>query len=184
MTVCVGSLVPAVWGLAAMTGCNSTDPSQADWFKPQLKGQPTTAAAVQKAPPPLDLLLPKAIRIHPFTGTRTFDEAGGIRGIDVRIEMVDGSGDAIKAFGDFRFELHRFRAISEDPKGPLAATWVVSLSKPNVNMLHWDKLSRTYKFKLQWDTPIPVGDRFVMVAAYSSPFTQRLIAQRVFVSGQ
>ena len=37
----------------------------------------------------------------------------------------------------------------------------------------------------RWDlNPIPVGQRFVLVAVFTSPFTQRLFAERVFVSGQ
>ena len=145
---------------------------------------PTTAPALQPVPSPLDLLLPREIRIHPFTGTRTFDKTGGIRGIDVRVEAIDAYGDTTKAFGDFRFELYTFTPNSEDNKGVMLATWDVSLSQPRPNLIHWDKITRTYKFKLQWDQAIPVGQKFVLVAVLSSPYTPRLFAQRAFVSGQ
>jgi len=137
----------------------------------------------QFVPPPVDLMLPKSIRIHPFTG-RTFDEAGGIKGVDVQIEAVDSYNDKTKAFGDFRFEMYQFVPNSLDPKGKRIATWDESLWEPKKNLLHWDKITRLYVFKLQWDRPIPVGKRVVLLVSFSSPFTDRLTAERVFVSGQ
>ena len=136
-----------------------------------------------EVPEPIHLLLPKEISIHPFTGTRTFDEAGGVRGIDVRIEARDYFGDPSKAFGLFRFELYHFRPHQQDPKGALIATWEVDLLEPRDNLLHWT-IHRTYEFKLLWDQPIPVGQRFVLRVILASPFTQRLFAERVFVAGQ
>jgi len=138
---------------------------------------------LKDVPEPIDLMLPKSIRVHPFTG-RTFGDDGGIKGIDVRIEAVDAFGDATKAFGDFRFEMFSFVPNSLDPKGNHIATWDESLLEPKKNLLHWDKITRTYIFKLQWDRPVPVGKRLVLLASFASPFTGRLSAERVFVSGQ
>lgn len=138
----------------------------------------------QPVPSPISLLLPREIRIHPFTGARTFDEAGGIKGIDVRIEAVDTYGDATKAFGDFRFELYAYKPNSSDPKDARIAAWAVSLMEPKDNLVHWDNITRTYEFKLQWDKPIAVGQRFVLNAIFASPFTERLFTERVFISGQ
>lgn len=138
----------------------------------------------QSIPEPIHLLLPASIRLHPFTGTRTFDESSGIRGVDVRIEAMDRLGDATKAFGEFRFEMYQFVPNSQNPKGDLIATWVEDVFPPRKNLLHWDKITRTYEFKLQWDKPIPVGKRFVLLATFNSPFTERMYAERVFVSGQ
>jgi len=135
-------------------------------------------------PEPIRLLLPEAVRIHPFTGTRIFDEKGGIRGIDVRIEASDYYGDSTKAFGDFRFELYTHRENSADPKGQRLAVWEESLITPEKNLLHWDKITHTYQFKLQWDRPVAVGKKFVLAATFSSPYTPRLFDERVFVSGQ
>ncbi len=141
-------------------------------------------AAEVPVPEPLHLLLPETVRVHPFTGTRTFDEAGGVKGIDVRVEALDAYGDATKAFGTFRFALHRHRADSPDPRGARIATWEENLLEPEKNMLHWDSITRAYKFKLQWYRAIPVGSRFVLAVTFSSPFTERKFAERVFVSGE
>jgi len=137
----------------------------------------------QTVPKPLDLLLPKAIRVHPFTG-QTFDEADGAKGIDVRIEAIDAYGDATKAFGNFRFEMYHFVPNSIDPKGDRIATWDEPLLEAKDNLLHWDKISRMYIFKLQWDRAAPMGKRVVLVVSFESPFTKRLTDEREFVSGQ
>jgi hypothetical protein len=135
-------------------------------------------------PQPIDMLLPKEISIHPFTGTRMFDEQGGIKGMDVRIEAKDSFGDATKAFGQFRFEMYDFRKQNPDPKGEMLASWDVNLIEPKDNLVHWDNITRTYQFKLQWARPMAVGRRFVLVAVFSSPYHERLFAQREFTSGQ
>ncbi|HAU36910.1 MAG TPA: hypothetical protein DCX07_04250, partial [Phycisphaerales bacterium] len=92
--------------------------------------------------------------------------------------------DPTKAFGDFRFELHEFVPNATDPKGRRLSTWDVSVVDPKTNLLHWDGITRTYQFKLKWVNPVPVGERFVLRAVFSSPHTDRLFDERVLVSGQ
>ncbi len=137
-----------------------------------------------KVPEPVNLLLPKEIRIHSFTGTRVFSEEGGIKGIDVQVEALDAYGDATKAFGTFRFELYHFKPTSADPKGERMAMWTIDLSDPKQNRESWKGIFRTYQFKLGWSQSIPVGRKFVLVATFDSPFTNRLPpAEHVFVAG-
>ena len=80
--------------------------------------------------------------------------------------------------------MFQFARNSVDHKGKRIATWEESLLEPKKNLIHWDKITRTYEFKLQWDRPIAVGRRFVLVAVFSSPFSDRMFAERVFVSGE
>ena len=138
----------------------------------------------QELPDDVRPLLPVSSHIHPFTGTRTFDKAGGVKGLEVRLEVLDAYEDQIKAYGDFRFELYRLKPNSLDKRGELVDNWPVSLRDPDANSLHWDRITRTYVFKLQWYKPIPVGQQYVLDAVFSSPYTVRLFDQRVFVSGQ
>ncbi len=145
--------------------------------------QPAEPGSVE-VPEPLNLLLPTEIRFHPFTRTRILDANGGVSGINVRIEAIDAYGDSTKAFGDFRFEMYQFRPNSPDCKGMRLATWHESVMEPGKNLVHWDKFARAYRFKLKWDHPVPAGQRFVLVAVFSSPFAQRLFAESVFVSGE
>ncbi|MBL7219156.1 MAG: hypothetical protein ISS69_03505 [Phycisphaerae bacterium] len=137
-------------------------------------------------PQPVNLLLPKSINIHPFTVTRTFDKDGGIRGVDVRVEAFNAFHEATKTFGSFRFEIYTFKPNSLEPKGTLCGIWEIepSLLDPRENLRYWNRSQQMYEFKLQWDKPIPVGQKFVLVAVFTSPFTPRLTAQRIFTSGQ
>jgi len=160
---------------AAAGGCGA-----GDW---SLRTKAPAVSEPQAVPGPIDLLLPKSIKVHPFTG-RTFDEAGGVSGIDVRIQAIDHYGDPTKAFGNFRFEIYQFLPNHLDPKGKRLATWDESLLDPKKNLLHWEKMTQMYDFKLQWDEPIPVGRRLVLLVTFDSPFTDRMTDQREFVSGQ
>ena len=162
------------------------------WFGGASRPPPaTTQPAVREytqidVPQPVNLLLPKSIGIHGFTKTRTFDQTGGIRGVDVRVEVFNAFHEAAKAFGSFRFEVYTFKSNSLDPRDELRGIWEVepSLLDPRENMRYWNRSQQMYEFKLQWDKPIPVGRKFVLVAVFTSPFTPRLTAQRIFTSGE
>ncbi len=138
----------------------------------------------EPVPKPIDLLLPHKIRLHPFTGTRVFGAGGGITGIDVRIEAIDAFDDATKAFGQFRFELYSYDPNRADHKGRQLLAWPVDVENPDVNRIHWNSITRTYQFKLKWEDPIPVGQKFVLRAMFQSRFAPRVFDERLFVSGQ
>lgn len=138
-------------------------------------------------PRPLHLLLPREMKFHFFTKTnRTFDEqTGGVRGMEVYLQMLDAYDDANKAFGTFRIEMYSHDAHAEDPRGKQVAIWTIDLADAEKNLKHWDGNARAYRFKLEWARGVPVGQKFVLVAVYSSPFRKdRLTAQQVFISGE
>ncbi len=166
--------------------CGGCDKMQRDWqsFTRDMHKKKVKAAGAKEVPEPIDILLPQKIRIHAFTGMRVFDENGDLKGIEVRIEAKDGFDDSNKAFGDFIFELYRYRGNNVDPKGERIAVWEEHLLDPYDNLKHWHSISRTYRFKLHWDKPITTGQRFVLVAIFTSPFTERLFDEYVFVAGQ
>ncbi len=163
--------------LAPVCGCN-WDASTNKWSWGAGTGAKTPV------PDPINLTLPKTISFHPFTGSRVFGESGGVQGIDARLEAKDAFGDSTKAFGEFRFELYRYKPNSPDPRGQQLATWEENLTDPKKNLTHWDGFTRSYEFKLRWEQPIAIGDKFIMVAVFSSPFTERKFTQREFISGQ
>ena len=129
-------------------------------------------------PEPLGLLLPKRMRIHPFSDV--IARSGGAQQVEVRIEAFDAFGDATKMFGDFRFELYALKPRSTDKRGRLIDSWDVSIMAGEMNLVHWDGITLTYVFKLDWDKPLAGNQPFVMRAVFSSPFTQRFITERVF----
>ncbi len=142
---------------------------------------PTPQAIAQtsaKVPHPVDLLLPKQIRIHAFTAVRTFPEYGNAQGIEARIEAIDAYEDNTKAFGEFRFELYSYKPIALDHKGELLDKWTVDLMDPQVNMEHWDSITRTYIFKLQLTKEVKPNQSLVLRVVYQSPYTKRLFAEQ------
>ncbi len=178
------SLILAV--IAAVAWWSGCERMQRDWetFTRKMHRRKVRAAGAKEVPEPIDILLPRKIRIHAFTGTRIFDANGDLKGIEVRLEAKDGFDDSTKAFGEFIFELYRYRPNNADPRGERIAVWEENLLDPYDNLKHWHGISRTYRFKLLWDEPIPTGKRFVLEAVYSSPFTERMFDRYVFVAGQ
>ena len=133
-------------------------------------------------PAPLDKLLPDRVTIHPFTGARTFDDAGEVQGFEVRIKVLDDYGDPTKAFGEYLFMLYTYRTQSENPRGERLGMWPESLIDPDKNQLHWDAISQSYKFNLRYRDQLVVGHQYVLEVYFTSPFTERLSAKRVFVA--
>jgi hypothetical protein len=144
---------------------------------------PVDPGSVQ-IPRPLSLLLPKSLHIHPFTGTRTFDESGGLSGLEVLVTPRDAYNDPTKAFGTFLFELYEFQPNNPDPAGRRIAWWEgVSIMDPQANRVHWDDFSRAYKFKLALEQSVAVGRRLVLRVYFTSPYSERLTDTRQFVAG-
>jgi hypothetical protein len=144
------------------------------------KGNPATH--VENIPPPINLLLPKTLTIHPFTQTEAFSDTTG--GVHARIQARDSFGDSTKAFGTVRFELYQFLEQNQRRHGPRVGQWEISIAQPRANLTHWNRHFRSYEFKLACDKPLPTGRRFVLVATFTSPFTPRLSAQREIVAGE
>ncbi|MBS3735301.1 MAG: hypothetical protein KGY99_10330 [Phycisphaerae bacterium] len=154
-----------------------------EWGDLGLDPAPANPASRGEVPHPIDLLLPREVRIHPFTG-RLFGEEGEIKGIEVSVEARDAYDDATKAFGTFRFELYAYRRDRPDERGPRIATWTESLLDARDNARHWDMIAKRYSFKLALDRPIAVGHRFVLTVDFTSPFTDRISDQHAFIAGQ
>ena len=177
---------------AGLSGCNNTN-NPSETFAKSNKALSASNMPVaerkpfkrQPVPEPIDLLLPESINIHQFTGTRTFDEEGGIRGIDVRVEAFNAFREPTKAFGNFRFEIYTYKVNNPNRRGKLWGIWhVASMLEAKKNLQYWNRTQQMYEFRLQWDRPIPVGRKFILVGIFTSPFTERLTTERVFTSGQ
>ena len=160
--------------MVAVAGGCQPSPNVID---PYLEGP---RAAQGKVPRPVDLLLPQKIRIHPFTAIRVLEDRN-VLGVEARIEALDAFGDPTKAFGDVRFELYAHRANGPDNKGRRLNVWQVSIGDPGSNMVHWDHVTRSYLFKLELTQQAEPADRYVLVAIFASPYTQRLFAEHVVV---
>lgn len=129
-------------------------------------------------------LLPRRIRLHPFTQTWPAERAGATGGIEARVEAIDHFGDTTKAFGTFRFEAFAYRPHQAESSGRRLAVWSVDLTDAEANLTHWDRLSRTYKFRLMWSRPVPAGERFVLRGTFLPPDGPRLFDEQVLVAGE
>ncbi|GAG07820.1 unnamed protein product, partial [marine sediment metagenome] len=136
----------------------------------------------QEIPAPINLLLPKTIVVHPFTQTNIFEQ--GSFGLHVRVQAKDYYGDPTKAFGDFRFELYEFRRQHQGKKGKKITQWEVGISRPKANLLHWDRHTRSYEFKLSIDRPVREGAHMMLVVVFTSRFTSRLVGEREIIAGE
>ena len=98
--------------------------------------------------------------------------------------LEDAFGNSAKAFGDFTFELYEFQPNSIEPKGTRLAVWEQTTLEARENLKFWDETRRMYEFRLQWDQAPAPGKKLVLVARFSSPFSERLFAQYIFISGE
>lgn len=132
----------------------------------------------QAVPYPINLQLPKEIKIHPAIKYKIIDQAKGTKIIEVFVEAVDSDGDPTKAYGKFAFQL----CLPGSNQGAIA-TWDsgMDLTSQDKNRQHWDKIKQKYAFRLNIDQQLPAGRQLVLVATYTSDFTPRLTSEANFV---
>ncbi len=135
---------------------------------------PTTQPTIARAQ--IDLLLPKKIDILPFTKPVSFDDDAIPDGIEVVLRPLDTFGDQTKAVGLFRFELYQAKKASADPRGERLGIWEVDLNSIESQKKHWDRITRTYHFKLGWAGERVKAGRYVLEVTHMSPWGKRLNA--------
>lgn len=174
------------WALAAacgLAGCDgSWDLMAGGRTQPPMPGELAKDSPYQHVtvPAPLSELLPRAIQIHEFTAVEKFGASK--QGVNLRIQCTDGFGSRTKAFGRFRFELREFLPAEPKSAGALIRWWVVDLLDVPANKQHWQNTLMLYEFKLECDQPLVMDNKYVLVAAFDSPYTDRLYTERVFVA--
>ena len=132
----------------------------------------------------LKLLMPSQLEILPFTKPRSWGNDYIPDGIEVVLRPLDSFGDQTKAVGTFRFELYQFRKAHADPRGQRIALWQVNLTSKKDQKLHWDKITRTYTFRLGWTKNMPPfkPGKYVLQVTYISPWNERISATYIFTA--
>ncbi|MBS3820359.1 MAG: hypothetical protein GVY16_10455 [Planctomycetes bacterium] len=171
------SLRPICLTLLAVTLCSGLSCTEDVYVRPKGSGM-----AVDEVPHPINLLLPKEIEIHPFTRISSF--GGGNGGVHARVKALDSFGAETRAFGNFRFELYEVQQQNLQRRGRRLADWEVNLAEPDQNLLHWDRHTRSYEFKLGWNHNLPPGREVILTASFTSRFTPRLNDHRDITAGQ
>ena len=173
----------AAWALAGACGLAGCEDRlrRAGTFSPMPGEVPQDVSYPrQTVPSPLSELLPRSIQIHEFTAVERFSAAK--QGVNVRLQCTDGFGSRTKAFGRYRFELREFVPAEPTKAGALIRWWVVDLMDVSRNKQHWQNTLMLYEFKLECDQPLATNGKYVLVAAFESPYTERLFTERVFVA--
>jgi hypothetical protein len=141
-------------------------------------------AACQPPKPPalagtgMDMFAPAALGIHhlsrilaaPATAPATAPNSApaAAPALEVLIELTDqfrdstGKGDTTKATGTFRLELFDQPPLTH--KGPLLQSWMISVATPQEHQAYWDRITRTYKFRLALDS-LPRNREHLLLAA-------------------
>lgn len=124
---------------------------------------------------------PRSIKILPFTKPRSFDDDVIPDGVGVSLRPLDEAGDPVKAYGTFMFELYAYKKAIGTHKGDLLANWTQPVLDPADQKQFWERVTSTYEFQLSWEgKPLPPGNKYVLVASFQSPGSERLFDEYEF----
>ena len=112
---------------------------------------------------------PVSVRVHPsFTQVDDWTGDGKPDGIEALLEIRDRWNEPIRATGGVLFELYAYRNGYPDPRGRrLANPWVVSLATVEDQTERWDRVSRAYKFRLEYPQVDP-EHTYVLTASFET----------------
>ncbi len=155
----------AVGVLAAMgaAGCSSTPRAVAD--KDGMVG----------------MLLPRQIRIQPFTKIKSFDDDRIPDGIAAVVRTTDSTGDPVKLVGHVYFELYAYKEASGERKGERIEFWDRTLATPADQKLYWDRTAQMYEFPLAWTQGAPPskGRKYILAVTCRTPWEDTLTDEYV-----
>jgi len=124
---------------------------------------------------------PARIQILPFTKPRSFDDDLVPDGIAVSLRPLDLTGDPVKAYGTFIFELYAYKPGLSSHHGELVQSWTQPLRGIEDQKQFWERVTATYEFQLSWEgRPIPPQKRYVLVASFQSSGGDRLFDEYEF----
>jgi hypothetical protein len=151
MRLAVGGLMTAV-----LAGCKSTPkvpPEKADM---------------------LSMLLPREIKIQPFTKIKSFDADPVPDGIAVVLRPTDRFGDPVKVVGHLYFELYAYKKASGERKGERLEFWERTIATSEDQRLYWDRTAQMYEFPLVWTQGAPPAPnrKYILTATYRAPWDE------------
>lgn len=119
--------------------------------------------------------VPRVMRIHPFTSIsqETPDQPPVL---EARVRLFDQHGDETKGVGEFLFELYAVvpRATADSTSQKQLFVWTAPMTTLDQNRQHYDRVTRTYVFKLKMERPPAAGKRLKLLAHFTDPHGQRL----------
>ena len=97
---------------------------------------------------------PVSLRVYPASRFVTDPAVAGVL-LEARIELLDDMGDAIKGVGEFHLELLGEPGRGRTTMDRRLCTWEVPLLTPEQQRARYDRVTRTYRFRLKLDQPVP-----------------------------
>lgn len=127
------------------------------------------------------LYQPKQVEILPFTKVCSFDDDEIPDGVEVVLRPVDAMGDAMKAYGRYHVELHEYQKATAQRAGERLLFWQVQINSVADQRRYWDRITRTYQFRLAWDRPLVPNEKYLLHVTYFPPTGEqgRLYAEHV-----
>ena len=123
---------------------------------------------------PANTWIPHPTQMRVYPGSR-FTELRGRGIVQAQIELMDEMGDAIKAAGYVHLSLHRKDGAGGDLGEQLYA-WDIDLLTLSDQRKHWNRVTRTYLFRLSFgNQQTPTADT-VLVAVFTPLQGSRLRA--------
>ncbi|MBN1436251.1 MAG: hypothetical protein JW936_04190 [Sedimentisphaerales bacterium] len=105
-----------------------------------------------RAGPPLPAFRAHSVALQSsFTRFRFDAAAAPQQWLDAYVKVLDDFDDPMKALGQFRFEIFRYRPQVADPRGPRFAEdglQEFELTTLEGNQAHWDAITQSYQFRL------------------------------------
>jgi hypothetical protein len=126
-------------------GCAAVPPAQPPldrWTEPAMEEPAGAQSAGDTAAWPY---WPQRMRVHPLSQLVTDRDSGRLL-IEARLEFLDAEGHSAKAVGQVLIDL----LSRDDPSAPIAS-WSRDLADRAANRDHFDDLTRTYLFRLEFD---------------------------------
>ena len=87
--------------------------------------------------------------------------------LEVLIEFYDQFADLTKSPGIITLSL--FDQPPATHKGDLVNSWTYSLTTPQENVAHWDRVMRSYKFVLPLIQPLPKREHVLLTVSLTLP---------------
>ena len=122
----------------------------------------------------LALMVPRSIKIQPFTKVDSFNADAVPDGITAVVRAYDKFGDPVKAVGLWYFELWTYENASGDRKGERLAFWDRNVSTAEEVRLYWTR-AQMLQFQLAWTSgveQIKPGGKYVLTATYRAPWDE------------
>jgi hypothetical protein len=119
-----------------------------------------------------------SMRIHPiFTRVRDWTGDGVTDGIEALVEFQDRFGDPCKASGKLIFELYSFQKFDPERRGErICNPWEEPLTTLAQQSKHWNRISRTYSFQLEYYLISPQAS-YVLTAEFLQTGGERFFTQ-------